>query len=539
MKSIKNKKNKFESIQFRLFAIMCLVSIISVSIIVILNNLILEYSYTYSKIRKAIEINKYLNNFYNNQEEENIEDILRDYEVGNNLDILLLDDNNKEIYSSRNQMKNDFGMFFQFPVQKEPQIEKQEDQKNQIEQEEQQKLIKQDITMQRKQQNNLKEVYNSGNLVVYKVENDKMGNNVLVESKLDNGYQLFMRIQIDPIKESVKISSRTLLVISTSMIVISAIMSSVIARRFTDPIVRLNRITKKMANLDFSEKYRITDGSDEVNELGKNVNMMSDKLENTISSLQKYNNELERDIEEKSKIDEMRKQFISDVSHELKTPIGLIQGYSEGLIENVNDDEESRKFYAEVIADEANKMDKMVKELLDLMKLEYADTKLEDEEFDLKELINEELRRQTVVIKDQNIKVEFKEKSIPIYASQKYMEKVFNNFITNAIKHCEEKNGKKIIKIYTKKNKDKIRVFVYNTGTPIPEKNINKIWDRFYKVDSSREREKGGTGIGLSLVKAIMNKYGNEFGVINIDDGVEFYCDINLKQSKNKDEKLK
>ena len=393
--------------------------------------------------------------------------------------------------------------------------------------------------MQRKQQNNLKEVYNSGNLVVYKVENDKMGNNVLVESKLDNGYQLFMRIQIDPIKESVKISSRTLLVISTSMIVISAIMSSVIARRFTDPIVRLNRITKKMANLDFSEKYRITDGSDEVNELGKNVNMMSDKLENTISSLQKYNNELERDIEEKSKIDEMRKQFISDVSHELKTPIGLIQGYSEGLIENINDDEESRKFYAEVIADEANKMDKMVKELLDLMKLEYADTKLEDEEFDLKELINEELRRQTVVIKDQNIKVEFKEKSIPIYASQKYMEKVFNNFITNAIKHCEEKNGKKIIKIYTKKNKDKIRVFVYNTGTPIPEKNINKIWDRFYKVDSSKKKKKGGTGIGLSLVKAIMNKYGNEFGVINIDDGVEFYCDINLKQSKNKDEKLK
>ena len=194
------------------------------------------------------------------------------------------------------------------------------------------------------------------------------------------------------------------------MILISAITSLIVSSRFAEPIVRLNRITKKMADLDFSEKYRITDGTDEVNELGKNINTMSDKLEKTINRLQNYNNELERDIEEKAKIDEMRKQFISDVSHELKTPIGLIQGYSEGLIENVNDDEESRKFYAEVIADEANKMDKMVKELLELMKVENADVEIENDEFDLKELINEELKRQTVKIKEKNIRINFKER---------------------------------------------------------------------------------------------------------------------------------
>ena len=127
-----------------------------------------------------------------------------------------------------------------------------------------------------------------------------------------------------------------------------------------------------MSKLDFSQKYRITDADDEINNLGKSINIMSDKLEKTIKQLRNTNMELEKDIEEKSKIDEMRKSFISDVSHELKTPIALIQGYSEGLIENVNTDEESRKFYAEVIQDEINKMDKLVKQLLELMKLEYG-----------------------------------------------------------------------------------------------------------------------------------------------------------------------
>ena len=140
------------------------------------------------------------------------------------------------------------------------------------------------------------------------------------------------------------------------MIIIAAAIASVIANKFTKPIVQLNKITKRMANLDFSHKYRISDAEDEINMLGRNINEMSDKLELTIRRLRQNNTKLEQNIEEKSKIDEMRRQFISDVSHELKTPIALIQGYAEGLIENVNTDEESKKFYAEVILDESNKM---------------------------------------------------------------------------------------------------------------------------------------------------------------------------------------
>ena len=256
---------------------------------------------------------------------------------------------------------------------------------------------------------------------------------------------------------------------------------------------------------------------------------MSYKLEETINQLQKNNMELERDIEEKSKIDEMRKQFISDVSHELKTPIALIQGYSEGLIENVNSDEESRSFYADVILDEANKMDQLVKKLLELMKLEYGEREFNDSEFDITDLINDVIRKSKVVFEEQNILVEFKEtKPVYVFADSFYIEQVVRNYFTNAIKNNKKINGKKKIKISIKnaKDDDKIRIAVFNTGENISEENLNRIWTRFFKADKSRNRKDGGTGIGLALVKAIMNQYGNDFGVINKKDGVEFYFEV-------------
>ena len=263
---------------------------------------------------------------------------------------------------------------------------------------------------------------------------------------------------------------------------------------------------------------------------------MSYKLEETIKQLQRNNMELERDIEEKSKIDEMRKQFISDVSHELKTPIALIQGYSEGLIENVNSDEESRKFYADVILDEANKMDQLVKKLLELMKLEYGEREFHDSNFDITELINEIIRNSKVVLEEQNIKVDFKAKApVYVFADNFYIEQVVRNYFTNAIKNNKSINGKKKIKISIKnaKDDDKIKISVFNTGENISEENLNRIWTRFYKVDKSRNRKDGGTGIGLALVKAIMNQYGTDFGVTNKKDGVEFYFEVKVADEKS------
>ena len=352
---------------------------------------------------------------------------------------------------------------------------------------------------------------------------------MMLISYLDNGYTLYIKISVSAIVEYVKISNRTLMTIGLAIAIIYGVIASIVSKKFTNRIFKLNNITKKMSKLDFSEKYQETGLDDEINTLGKNINTMSDKLEATIGQLRQNNNELEKDIEEKSKIDEMRKQFISDVSHELKTPIALIQGYAEGLLENVNNDEESRKFYAEVIIDESNKMDKMVKELLELMKLEQEDKRFEDVEFDLTELINEELRRQSKVLKEKKIAVDFdKNKKIKVFASPEYIEQVVNNYLTNAIKNCKKKEDEKKIVIRTEKTKNnKIRLFVYNTGNKIDEAVKDKIWNRFYKGDTSRNRDDGGTGIGLAIVRAIMNNYKNEYGVKNYKNGVEFYCDIN------------
>jgi len=223
----------------------------------------------------------------------------------------------------------------------------------------------------------------------------------------------------------------------------------------------------------------------------------------------------------------MRKQFISDVSHELKTPIALIQGYAEGLIENVNSDEESKKFYAEVILDESNKMDTLVKQLLELMKLEYGNRQFNNEKFNIIELINEIIRKCNVMIENKKINIKFyPTKPIYVLADSFYIEQVVTNYLTNAIKHCEEIDGKKEIEINIIQKEGKIRVSIYNTGENISEEDMERIWGRFYKVDSSRNRETGGSGIGLSVVKAIMNNYKNDYGVINEQNGVQFYFEL-------------
>ena len=490
------KINKvFKSIRFRLFGTLCISIVLIIFCLVIINNVVLETFYLYTKTNTAINISKNINNYYNGILTYNINDKLREQERTNNIDILILDDNFNVEYCSNQEI-----------IENVNKLETLHGTRNTI-------------------------IYSQNNILVQSIKDSQNSQYLMLKANLDNGYITYIKIQIEPIKETVRISNDLLLIIGILMIIIAAVIASVIANKFTRPILLLNRITKRMANLDFSQRYRVSDTEDEINMLGKNINEMSDKLEITIGRLRSNNTKLEQNIEEKSKIDEMRKQFISDVSHELKTPIALIQGYAEGLLENVNSDEESRKFYAEVILDESNKMDEMVKRLLELMKLEYQERKFNDTEFNLTELIKEELRRNTVVLKENNIKVEFEDnKKIIVFADQEYIEQVVSNYLTNAIKHSEEKNGEKKIIIRTETREDKIRLYVYNTGENIPKEYINKIWGRFFKVDSSRNRNQGGTGIGLALVKAIMNNYNNEYGVRNLENGVEFYCDINKKK---------
>ena len=331
------------------------------------------------------------------------------------------------------------------------------------------------------------------------------------------------------IEESVSVSNNFLYIIAVFVIIFGGIVLLIVSRRFSEPIEELNSIAKKMSKLDFSQKYKISEADDEIDDLGRSINTLSTKLEATIKQLKATNLELEKDVEEKSQIDEMRKSFISDVSHELKTPIALIQGYSEGLIENVNSDEESRKYYAEVILDEATKMDKLVKQLLELMKLEYGKLNFNNGEFDIIELEKEMLRKSQVMIEKENIETEIEQSEpIMVWADEFYIDQVLTNYITNAIKYSVTINGERKIKIKNEIKEGKVRITIFNTSKGLSDEELMRIWNRFYKIDESRNRENGGNGIGLSLVKAIMNNYGNEYGARNVDGGIEFYFDLDI-----------
>lgn len=491
-----NIKEKAKSMQFKLFATLCISTFLVVVAILIVNDVILVEVYKYYKIQIAKNLYNKINEYYETDSTYAIDSELRQIEIKNNIEVLILNDNGDIAYFGNKDILETVNA-----------------------------INKVSSTLIEKEQN--MEIRNYSNL-----PNNKF---IIMSANLSNGYEMFVKIPVTAIQESVKISNKALVLLGCVLIIISACIASIVSKKFTEPILQLNRITKKMANLDFSEKYSSKNGSEEINDLGQNINEMSEKLERTIGQLRRNNDELEKDVEEKLKIDEMRKQFISDVSHELKTPIGLIQGYAEGLIENVNNDEESRKFYAGVINDEAKKMDMMVKKLLELMKLEYKEHKFKNTQFNLTELIKEELRRETINIKEKNIEIEFDDKREQvIFGDQEYIEQVVNNYLTNAIKHCEKIDNEKKISISSELRKDgKLRMTVFNTGRKIPEDYINKIWGRFYKIDSSRNREEGGTGIGLALVKAIMNNYGNEYGVKNLENGVEFYADFNTNMSEN------
>ena len=493
---IKGAKEYFSSVKIRLFLTLALTTLAIIAFLICMNSFALEKFYLYSKQNTLEEVYNQLNDYYNgNDHELDLEKEMERIAIRNNFDILIKDEDNINIYSTSAD--------FYYVI---------------------------DSIIGAGTSKRSKELETNDKFTIDLQKDFKNGlNYVMLSGILDNGYHVFIRVPVTAIQDSVAISNKFLILMAGVMLLISAVMLSFISKKFTEPILELNKIAKNMSNLDFSHKYKIKDVDDEINNLGKSINTMSDKLESTIKQLRNTNIELERDIEEKSKIDEMRKSFISDVSHELKTPIALIQGYSEGLLENVNTDEESRKFYAEVILDETNKMNRLVQQLLELMKLEYGKREFNNTNFDIVEAEKEIVRKSKVMLEEHNVDVKIEGlESMTVFADDFYVEQIITNYLTNAIKNVKEINGEKYISIENSINEKngKARIEVFNTGENIKEEDLNRIWNRFYKVDKSRNRQSGGTGIGLAFVKAIMTNYENDYGVINCENGVKFYFEL-------------
>lgn len=344
--------------------------------------------------------------------------------------------------------------------------------------------------------------------------------------QFDNGDVFLMRSPLESIREAVKEFNQFVGIVGSIIIVISVVLAWFFSKRLTEPIMELAVLSQKMANLDFNAKYTGS-GDDEIGVLGQSFNQMSEKLEHTISDLKKANYELQKDIEQKEKMESMRTEFLGNVSHELKTPIALIQGYAEGLKEGITDDPESREFYCDVIMDEAGKMNQMVRNLLTLNQLEFGEDDVQFARFDITELIRGVIQSCEILISQKEVNVIFKQtEPIYVWADEFKVEQVVRNYFNNALNHVD---GDNVIEIKIAQTENAARISVFNTGMPIPEEDVERIWDKFYKVDKARTREYGGNGIGLSIVKAIMESFHKKYGVKNYDNGVVFWFELDMK----------
>ena len=357
---------------------------------------------------------------------------------------------------------------------------------------------------------------------------------------LDNGNLFMIRTPVEGMKANAELANRLLLIIAFFVLCVGAVFILVVSNRISGPISSLTKLSEDMAALNFDVRYEGTE-QNEIGVLGHQMNVLSDTLRQTIGELKTANAELTQDIKRKEEIDEMRKEFLSNVSHELKTPLALIMSYAEGLKENVNEDEESRNFYCDVIVDEAGKMDRMVKQLLALNQLEFGQEQISMEHFNLTELILQYLTSSKILYEQNGISVSFfiddreivlfadsldKEDDVYVWGDAFRIEEVLTNYMTNALHHAA---GEKKIRICLNTFPDHVRATVYNTGEPIPDECLDRLFEKFYKVDKARTREYGGSGVGLSIVKAIMDLHEQACGVSNTAGGVEFWFELSRK----------
>lgn len=305
------------------------------------------------------------------------------------------------------------------------------------------------------------------------------------------------------------------------VVILAVIFSHIITR----PILKIRDTTARMTKLDFTKKCDYI-ANDEIGELSESINFLAEKLDDTIEQLKEANENLKGDLEVQREIDKLRKDFIASVSHEFKTPLTLIRGFNEVIMENRVSGEELHEAQ-NIIMDEVDRMDKLVQDLLELSKLESAAYELDESEFNCIDLLNSIAEKYTIAMKEKciNFHCEFGNEPVLVYADKSRIEQVVMNFITNALLNTKDE---KTIILKTEVIGDVIAILVFNEGNHIIESEKEKIWDKFYRTDKSRSKKTGGTGLGLAICKEILEKHGSSYGVENIENGVEFYFTLKI-----------
>ena len=340
---------------------------------------------------------------------------------------------------------------------------------------------------------------------------------VLYDENKDETIYAFSSLQ--PVNEAVQVIKEFYLYFYIGAIITILLLSFIYSNMIAKPLIKITKTASKMAKLDFTEKC-VVKSEDEIGALATSLNLLSENLNSALTSLTDANTQLEKDIEKEKKLTEMRKDFVAAVSHELKTPITLIEGYTLALNDDVLEGEE-KQYFIDVIMDESRKMNSLVSDMLDLSQLESGNFKLIKEKFYLNELVESVTKKFSTILNEKRIKLGLNiSQNVKVDADWNRIEQVITNYMTNAIRHTEEDGSITVTMI---NREDTICVEIENSGNKIEISEISKIWDNFYKVDKSRTRKLGGTGLGLSIVKNIILLHGGSYGVENTEVGVKFY----------------
>lgn len=331
------------------------------------------------------------------------------------------------------------------------------------------------------------------------------------------------RIPYAYMEENMSFNALFLLIASSATMLVCLVLAYFYARRFTQPLIQMNTLASNMANLDFSEQYNGT-AQDEVGQLGHALNTLSLHLECAIGELQASNAQLHNQVEEKERIDAHRREFIINVSHELKTPIALVQGYAEGLQAGIADSPEDRAYYCQTIVDEALRMNHMVSELLSLSKLEDGYITATLAEIDLTALFQSVIDKTAVLWQEKSLQLFSPEQAVYAVTDATLLLQVMDNYFTNAIRYTPQ-GGQVVVEIVPQAD-NTVMLSVSNQGENIPPEELPRLWDKFYRTDKARSRDLGGTGIGLSIVRATAELLGAHYGADNIEGGMRFWLHL-------------
>ncbi|MET3847645.1 ATP-binding protein [Paenibacillus sp. OAE614] len=349
---------------------------------------------------------------------------------------------------------------------------------------------------------------------------------VMMQPLTDGGGSRYLMAMtsMQPVGEAVDILKKYYIVIAPIILVLVILFSLIYSRMIARPLITLSRTASRLARLDFTGQPEIR-SRDEFGELSRHLSSLSHNLDAALSELNRTNERLQEELTEKLRSEELRKELVANISHELKTPLGIVKGFAEGLQDGVA--AEKRERYLSLIVNETDRMNALIMDMLELTKFEVKAVKLHPVNLSLPDLAERASASFARQLEQKRLELKLETDSLEIWvqADPRRMEQVLLNLLSNAIRHAVEDS---VITVRIHRSyPEQITTVIENAGPHIAASDLERIWDQFYRAERSRDRKSGGTGLGLAIVKHILELHGANFGAVNTNEGVAFYFTLN------------